>query len=607
MKNNINILNALNESLEEELKAKRQLKESKRDEELKLNEASFKNKVSAIKKSLKKDDKRLSDKSAEKSAEAIAASMGRKKYGKEEFQKMAQAGKEKKSIKEEDTIKINQVEVKPDYIISDVTVLDPVGDGDVQSPDIEAMLTLVDESLKAEYSNDWGRINVLSSRIDENSSFALVDISTPEILKEFEERGISDAAIGKNLILEKAGKLIEFKVNNLNGTTKYSKKTTNPKQAIYEWLESEFLQEAKEEKIKQAEVTRVKTEKETVENYINNRIDLKQETENIKMFIELSKEVKAKDEMKPSIQRRMYAFAAEMPHSIEVKSNKNDQYELSFSNLDQVVEMIFGKEWVAEPTEDNKVVGVIKENETTLNESYEQFNIGEIEVVFNPETYETLYSIPSADVKDKKINLTKVPTVETPYDTDTIIKSYIETKFGRIPTEEENKAQKDSEVVAQETNVEQSQGEVPVDVDIEDEGLEEDELPDEPTENEPTEIPEENEDIEAETGDAVFMKIRPKQSVSVENLRDRVIDGDTPNSSYIVVDNIDLPTEEFNNLSNNLNEPQPWLEGVKAIDRKNYSFNVVKVTSANANYDLLIDPLGYDYPRYVAIIDKQLN
>ena len=508
-------------------------------------------------------------------------------------------------VNEEEIVRINAVETEPDYLIQDVTVLDQVGDGDVQSPDIEAMLTLVDSALKENYSENWGHIKTLSSKIDENSSYALVDISTPEILKEFESRGIKDAAIGKNLILEKVNnKLMEFKVNNLNGTTKYSKKTTNPQKAIYEWLESEFLQEAKEEKAKEAEVAKAKTEKETVENYINNRLDLKMEIENIKMFIDLSKEVKAQEEMKPAIQKRMYAFAVEVPHQIEV-SNKDDKYELSFSNLDQVVEMVFGKEWIKETTPDNEVVGVIKESQK-INEAYEQFNIGDIEVVFNPDTYETLYSIPSADVKDKKINLTKIPTVDTPYDTNTIIKSYIETRFGRIPSEEEKKMVDKGEISepTPEKSEPSPEEEIPQDdINIEEPDLTEDELPDEPEENEiPTEPEEEL--PEAETGSAIFMKVRPKQSVSIEDLRNRQLDGDTPTSSYIVVDTLDLSPEEFNDLSSNLSEQRSYLEGIQALDRKNYSFNVIKITSRDSNYDLLIDPLGYNYPRYVAISDK---
>ena len=509
---------------------------------------------------------------------------------------------DKKSKKNEgEIVTIHNTQPEPDYVISDVTVLDTIDNGDVQSPDIDALLTLIDESLKSEYSNEWGRIKTLSSSKNEAYSYALVDISTPEILKEFEEKGIEDAAIGKNLILESLPLgMFKFKVNNLNGITKYSKVTDNPQQAIYEWVESEFLHEAKEEKVKELEILKAKTEKETIENYIENRIDLRQEIENIKMFIELSKQAKASEEMKPAIQKRMYAFAAEMPHNIEI-TNKDDKYELSFGSLDKTVEIIFGKQWVKEVEEVPEVV--------ELKESYEQFNIGDIEVVFNPETYECLYSIPSAEVKDKKINLTKVPSVDTPYDTNTIIKSYIETRFGVVPSEEEKKMIDQGEVSAPEQDlapIPTDDIEVPVEIDTE---LEEDELPEEPTDTEiemEPEAPVEDEVPTSETGNAIFMKIRPKQSTNIESLRQRTFDGDTPESNYIVVDNIDLNSEDWNDLTSDLTKPQYYLEGIKPIDRKNYSFNVVKVTNAEANFDLLIDPLGYNYPRYIAITDKEV-
>lgn len=743
----------------------------------KLDETSFKNKVSAIKKSLKKRDKRVTNKSAQKSAEKIAGSMIKKEaqefvityipdnnqkdktasisvQGNNKQQATQQArqtignaaivsiqplteskvtdyismdeldgliknnpilgnitnsfrvlddmtieittdmgksyykiiknddGKLKAYwinkdgealgdtfiLKEDETIIIPNTKVETDYIINDVTTLNNINDGDVQAPDIEALLTLIDESLKSKYSDNWGKIKTLSSSKNESYSYALVDISTPEVLKEFENKGITDVAIGKNLILESFNNMYKFKVNSLNGTTKYSKVTNNPKKAIYEWIESEFLHEAKIEKEKEEKLLKEKTEKETVENYINNRIDLKMEIENIKMFINLSKQIKAEDDMKKSIQDRMYAFAAEMPNNIEI-SNNNDKYELKFNTFDDIVEIVFGKEWVAEPKEDNKVVGIIKESkdyddfkdlynyynndrygdddpnfeapekevkekfkelisngyivtngrqinledikdlkESTLNEAYEQFNIGNIEVVFNPDTYECLYSIPSADVKDKKINLTKIPTVDTPYDTNTIIKDYIETRFGRIPSEEQNKNQ-------QQINKEQPVKEVPVEepvnqqttgeeISVSEEPVEEAELPDEPGDDVDTGIDldtsdentnQETQESQAETGSSVFYKIRPNQNSSIEDIREKSLDADTPQSNYIVVDTVDLPSEKWEDFISDFSKPQDFLVGIKAIDRKNYSFNVVKITNNSANFTLLVDPLGYNY------------
>ena len=335
------------------------------------------------------------------------------------------------------------------------------------------------------------------------------------------------------------------------------------------------------------EIAKAKEQKEVIEEYIAGRADLKAEIENIKMFIELAKTLKASDEMKPAIQDRMYGFVIEFPANIEV-SDKG----LSFNGTDELVEIIFGKEWVKEPTEDNKIPEVAE-----LKESYSQFNIGDIEVVFNPETYECLYSIPSAEVKDKKINLTKIPSVDTPYDTNTIIKSFVETKFGVIPSEEAIKAEKEVPTEDLREPLPTETTEIPV---------EEAELPEEPGEVEETEPildnqPEETLESQAETGSAVFVKIRPKQVSNLRNIRERLLDGDTPTSSYIVVDTIDLSDEDWDALTSNLNTPQPWLENIKPIDRKNYSFNVIKVTNAQANYALLIDPLGYSYPRYIAI------
>lgn len=501
------------------------------------------------------------------------------------------------NLTEEDTVLVPNVEVEPDYIINDVTVLNQIDDGDVQAPDIEGLLTLVNENLSNKYGNNWGKIKTLSSKVNDNNSFALVDIYTPEIIKEFEEKGISDVAIGKSLILENVGKLLEFKVNSLNGVTRYSKKTQDPVTTITEWVETEFLHEAMVKKAEEAEFLKVKNEEDTIADYINNRPELKMELENIKMFIDLSKQVKAEEEMKPSIQDRMYGFATEFPASIQI-SNKNDKYELSFTTLDQIVEKLFGKEWVKETSEDNKIVG--------LKESYSQFNIGDIEVVFNPDTYECLYSIPAADVKDKKINLTKVPSVETPYDTDTIIKSYVETKFGQIPTEEEKEVDNTNQEI--ETPIENTDNtdnidnttSTEIDQETSEPELHEDELPDEPTtDNVPTEN--DTEEVQSETGEASFVKIRPNQESNIEAVRARMLDGDTPKSSYIVVNTIDISAEEWNNLINNLSAPQSFLENVKPIDRKNYSFNVVKVTSQASDTVLLIDPLGYNYPRYLSI------
>ena len=524
-----------------------------------------------------------------------------------------------KELKEDDVIQIPVTDQEPDYIIEDVTELAVVGDGDIQAPDIEGLLTLVDESLRNTYGDKWGHIRILSSnKMNENACYALVDISTPEIIKEFESRGIEDAAVGKNLILENNNGKITFKVNSLNGSTKFSKVTENAEVTIKEWIETEYLHEAMIEKFEEENQKKEKELKDTVENYIANRPDLKMEIANIEMFIEMGKSIKDEG-FNEMVQNRMYGLAAEIPNTIKVKVDKDNKAEMTFGSLDDVVKLLFGEKYVKETTEipGNEVVGVIKE-------SYQQFNIGEIEVVFNPDTFECLYSIPSAEVKDKKVNLSDIPTVETPYDTNTIIKDYVERNFGRIPSEEPEQKEEPQPTDPEGEKPEEAPNPVTddttgTDTDINPDlvepetEVEEAELPEEPAEEETSaveQVPEENpeeeipEEKKAETGSAVFVKIRPKQPAALEDVRERLLDGSTPQANYIVVDEKDLTDEEWNKLTENLTEPESYLVGLEALDRKNYSFNVIKLKNSNANYDILVDPLGYDYPRYLAIIDK---
>ena len=512
-------------------------------------------------------------------------------------------------LKEDTNIQIPEVKVEPDYIINDVTELDQTSDGDVQAPDIDSLITLVDENLTAKYGKDWGHIKILSSaKMNENSSYALVDISTKEIIKEFENSGINDVAIGKNLIIESAGNYINFKVNSLNGNTRFSKKTKNAAKTITEWVETEFLHESMIEDFQKQIDKRHQEEKDAIENYIKTRPELKTEIDNIKMFIELNR-INKDENIDKILQDRMYGFAAEFPNTISVTTDNKNKSTLKFSNLEEIVAQIFGKQYVRKTEEAPKVIDL---KEKKINESYEQFNIGDIEVVFNPDTYECLYSIPTADVKDKKVNLSDIPTVDTPYDTNTIIKSYVETKFGKIPGNapdgEEKAETADTEVADTPvtTGTTSTEDTTPVNTDIN-----EDELPEEPEEDTvdtetpaPEEVDKDTQEDQSETGSTKFVKIRPKQSVNIEEIRERMLEGDTPESQYIVVDHRVLSQEDWDKLTGDLTIKEPWLANVKSVDRKNYSFNVIEVSGPNTSYSLLIDPLGYDYPRYLGIKDN---
>ena len=90
-----------------------------------------------------------------------------------------------------------------------------------------------------------------------------------------------------------------------------------------------------------------------------------------------------------------------------------------------------------------------------------------------------------------------------------------------------------------------------------------------------------------------------------KELRDNIKEGTVQaDSSYIVVEERELPDEEFNNFTDDISAVQDFFTGITPLDRKNYAFNVVKITNSNSNFSILADPVGYNYARYVAIVDN---
>lgn len=506
---------------------------------------------------------------------------------------------DKAKMNEEDLVQVNAVQKEPDYVITDVTELEDTTPGDVQSPDIDAMLTMIQESIREEYGQDAINIHIHSSNLIENGSFALVDIQTPEILKEFEKVNSKDTAVGKSLILEnKRNGLFEFRVNNTTGTTRYLKRTKEPAKAIYEWLETEFLSEAKKAKEEEKKVHyRTKLE-DTINQFLSTNKDLQLAIETIKMYIKA-----VGKEGKEQIQDMIEKIIVEFPASITTTDDS-----LKFDSREDIIELIFGKEWVKDKPDEVKpaVPGgeVIKENEK-LNESYQQFAIGEIDVVYNPETQEVMYSIGADDTHDKKINLSKIPSVDTPYNTETIIKNYIEKQYGPIPEEIEDKTEDSEEENLPLPTEEPTQENMVDETPIEEDAGEELENPIEQDAEIPQEDQEAIEDSKSETGSAKFQKIKPNSGVSVEDIRDNIKDGVAQaDSSYIVIEERELSDEEFNDLTEDLSQNEDFFIGVTPIDRKNYAFNVVKITNASSTFDILADPVGYSYGRYIAIVDK---
>ena len=590
---------------------------------------------------------------------------------------LANNSSKEESMKEDYYINVNDGKQEDaDYLIQDVTELEDLNDEDVESPSIDGLLSLVNESLTEKYGATWGYMKAHSIAKKESLQYAIIDIVTPSILKEAEQAKIKDKAVSKTVILENvpnSKKLVNLKVNTLAGTTRFSQKTAEPAKVFARWLESEYLYDEMVKDFQDKLLARQQELKTSTDNYLKEHPDLALRVDTLNAQAKILKDANMMDYSKPELQDFMYGLVAEFPFNTTVEESK-DSYSQSFDTTDKLVEMLFGKEFVKEDTApDNKVektktkhkvvstktekikesslkesnseadklikdyfnhkmdletlhnkleklfgnkkdaVEYLRKNENrvkSLKEGYESFKIGEIEGTFNPDTLEVMYSIPSENVKDKKINLTKVPSVETPYNTDTIIKDYVEKNYGNIPSEDSSN---DVTINADDVNIENEpstpaptednsdEGEADLDMTDDEEVTEADELPEEPAENAETPA-ENNEESQSETGTGSFYKVRQREPVNIDNLLEKAANGaNTQESEYIVVKTEELPQEEMDSLLSDLSKPQAFLQNVEPIDRKNYAFNVVKVTSPSSPYTLFIDPVGYNYPRYISI------
>lgn len=484
-----------------------------------------------------------------------------------------------------------------DYIIQDVTELEDVTDEDVEAPSIDGLLSLVNESLSTKYGNAWGYMKAHSIAKKESLQYAIIDIVTPSILKENKAAKMKDTAVSKTIILESIpnSKLVNFKVNTLAGTTRFSQKTSNPAKVFSRWLESEYLYDEMVKDFQKKIEARQAELKDSTEAYLKENPELANRINVLKAQAKLLKDAKMFEEGKDDLVTLMYGIAAEFPANTNTQTsdktiNKATEIQTqAFDTIDAIVELLFGKEYVKEPSKEEKEVA--KKNKKAIKESYESFKIGEIEGTFNPETMEAMYSIPADNIKDKKINLSKVPSVETPYNTETIIKDYVEKNFGLINAEEEPTTDATSEPEVEVQNDEEVVEEAADDT-----------LPAEPTpaESKPEEEPVEN---QSETGEASFFKVRQSEPVNIETLQSKLASGiDTQASPYIVVEERTVPKEEMEAYLSDLSKPQSFLQNIGTIDRKNYPFNVVKLKANGIPYTLLVDPVGYDYGRYIAIV-----
>ena len=682
-------------------------------------------------------------------------------------------------LNEDAYITINDGGQEADYMIQDVTELEDVDDDTVEAPSVEGLLSLVNESLNNKYGTAWGYIKSKSISMKENLQYAIIDIVTPSVLREAEENKIKDKAVSKTIILESvpnSKSLVNLKVNTLAGTTRFSQKTREPAKVLTRWLESEYLYDEMVKDFQDKLAARQATLKDSTESYLKQHPDLKVRIDVIKAQEKMLKDAGMLENSMDDLARTAYGIAAEFPANIKVDGNKDNEYNMEFDTIDEIVKILFGESYVRDIPKEEKELAkknkkVLKDNlkenelsesitkydllttdkegnevllsnvsynkacnwlsnelkknnfkivdtktldtdktiiktnsktnyvysekegslkklnESSLKEGYETFNIGEIEGTFNTSTGEILYSIPSKNVTDKKVSLDKIPSTDTPYDTDTIIKNYIETHYGVIDRETQvddketlkepngDETEVDTEVTEKEpiekstdvkamdesyTSVEDAKrklgdnwptyqddvaGEyLPIPTrdeyermwdgedrsqyantsyegflnalvdsgELTDEELYNILLNDNTMEEELEDTGEDagvdisddlQEDAKSETGTSSFYKIRQRDSVNIDSLLEKASQGiNSQESEYIVVKEVNLTPEEMQEVTSNLSKPQAFLQGVEPIDRKNYPFNVVKVTSESSPYTLLIDNVGYNYPRYVSVI-----
>lgn len=483
----------------------------------------------------------------------------------------------------EDVVEINDPTPKRDYVITDITVLEPVGDGDVRAIDVQELLTKVDESLSEKYGNDWGHINIVTSRktLDESSA-------------TFELR-LKESNYAMNFIVSGKNALKEFQVYTTMGKKIYNKKTMNVVPQMESYVE-QFLDKGLREEKNEFKAKLDKNQvKNTIEEYVRvsgNResaILLDSITREIKFYKEMKKDLGEENESvkleRDSLQSLIHRLVSLLP--LNTAEQPEQFKKLNIGTIPDIEAVLFSD--------------FMKEVESKdLKESYQIFNIGNMQVVYNSSTQEVTYSIDSKDVQDKKINLTKIPSVEVPYDTETIIKNYIEKQVGRIAeVGDDEKVGPDKEKVAQEPQGEVQPEQTPVEdkIEPEKESLAEDDGIEDNNDVEPQDAGDELEKPEqSETGSAIFVR-KPKTVDQIKNEIEKGLQGNK--STYIVAKTLTLSPEEYNDLCLDLTKSREYFKDVDVVDGKNYTFNVIEITGGEDT--LLIDNAGSDFAKYVAI------
>ena len=603
----------------------------------------------------------------------------------------------KDKVNEEATVFVNDTSKEPDFQITDVTVLEPVADGDVLPPDMQTLLVMADQELTESEGADWGHINILSSRAakDGTKSNALFELRTPTKTRLM------------SFVLEGEGALKEFSVYNSMGQRKFVKKTTTPVSVMKEFINQFVAEDRLDEADKSMKETKPdkKAIKKVIEEFLshsmtNSLLPSMYETikANIETYNKNKENSKTGDRLGPTmykkIREKINGFVSQLPTCAMAGNHDNYKVKdgiliygeesdgLNLKDYDSIIDALFGSEWLDSEVKSNKEIDNAKEKtlekvnesvgdfevkglngnakdvtnefknaqaylgnlspikifkidkdyvvykntakdysdwvyssdskdniegwlygavqaknkivESVVPSPYRNITIGDIVATYNVNTGEIVYSIPAKNINDKKKNINDIEKTDIPYDTETIIRNYIEKNVAQAPEVEGSEEVK--------TDVSPNGSE---DVEVKDtEKVDEaDEEPDieNPAQNGNGDEEAITDETQSETGSAFFF-LKPK---SVDFIQDAMRKGVSQGkSTYVVVKTVNLPKDQFDEYSSDLQGHYSFLEDIDIsdTDTKNFSFNVVKVTCNDADYSVLADPVGYDYSRYAAVI-----
>ena len=274
-----------------------------------------------------------------------------------------------KRLKEEATVKINDTTPDYDYKIVDVTVLEPTSDGDVSSPDMKTLLSMADQELTESYNN-WGRINILSSKTLDESSNALFELRLNESVRLM------------SFVIKGNSPLKEFCVYNTDGKCLFTKKTTAPVKVIKEFLE-QFIDG--ETALKESESK--KDIKNVVEDFLkvsmsNSLLPSIYEMikSDINKFNKNKKYANTGDYFGPTMYKKIRSeidgFVSSLPttsisgdtstyridNGVLIYGNKAEGINLK--DFDSIISALFGDEWVDSSVKSDKEIDKLKEDES---------------------------------------------------------------------------------------------------------------------------------------------------------------------------------------------------------------------------------------------------